>query len=76
MRTPIPTLVAIELPDTFVYSSSAGLPDVEYGFVPKSPLTFVFRVKEKVGRERINEREGARLAADSRVRDASHHINT
>jgi len=75
MTTLIPDLVTIERPDTFVYRSS-GLPDVKNGFVRKPALPFIFKVKDKVGREGVFERQVTRLATAIRVPDARHHIDT
>jgi len=75
MTTLIPDLVTIERPDTSVYRPS-GLPDVKNGFVPKPSLLFVFKVKDKVRRDGIFERQVTRLAIAIRVPDARHHIDT
>jgi hypothetical protein len=75
MRTRIPTLVTVELSDTFAYRSMC-LPDVDDGLVGKPTPSFVFEVEDKIGREGIAERQGTRFATALRIADASDDIHT
>jgi hypothetical protein len=67
--------MTMELCDTFAYCSMCR-PDVNNGFCRKPSPSLVVEIKDDMGREGIDERQGTRFATDLRIADASDDIHT